>query len=379
MTIYKVRRGEQVHDVEGFAALVKLAQDGHLRPDDAVFVPASNRWHYARSIRQLREYFPQVEDPPPPPGKVREIPRDMVPPRSSGPSASQEEADDAAEATRVGEGAGADVVPLRRGRWTPDGKGVQVPVFNYEVDLDPPPAARPLRLVLTVGFALMVGGAIYLYGTGYAEYLDEASQRVEKDDVPVRTPTATPPLQAASSGLDPASVDAAAAAPPEAARPEGTPVAAVAPTPVPLPSFDTAGSRAKVMQAKLTPVKRPDQLGAAMRGDLIKLAVPVRAVRLAAVKKSRKGPVPFDLTIEYSAGDDLATSTRARHYWMIGAMAGRRASELRLNLRTVTIRTWKGEKRISQVSVPASAVKAISNGGATPESFLGQFPDLTAP
>lgn len=376
MTIYKVRRGEEVTDVEGFAALVQMAKEGALQPDDAVFVPASNRWHYARSIRQLREHFAQVEDPPPPPGKVREMTREM---RESTPPAP-----DPTAATHVNEdgerSGGADVVRMRRGRWTPEGKGVQVPVFNYEVDLEPPPAAKPLRMIAVIVFALLLGGGIYVYAQGYTEYLAEQAELVETGSrpAPPRAPVPAPtPSRALSQQDGPRDEPTPAPAATRAAI-AGTPAPAP-PTPVPLPSFDADGARRRVMSATVTPVTRTDQFAKAVRTDLIKLAVPVRNVKLVAGKGKTKGPVPFDLVFEYSLGDDNSRATHAKHYWMMVAMAGRRTVELRLNLRAVTVKSFRGNKLASSAVLPAELVKGVSNGSKGTDEVLARFPDLAKP
>ena len=371
MTIYKVRRGETVTDVEGFTALVQMAKDGELLPDDAVFVPASNRWHYARSIRQLREHFAQVEDPEPPPGKVREMTREMR--ESTNP------AHDPTEATHVqdGDGTGGDVVPMRRGRWTPEGKGVQVPVFNYEIDLEPPPAAKPLRLLLFVGIGLALGSGIYVYMRGYARYLESEAQRAEALIAagPLLTPARTP---------QPGQVSATRQQDEPDTPDRGTPkpvVTAGTPTPVPLPEFDSSGARSKVMNASVSPVTRTDQFARAVRTDLIKLAVPVRNVQLLAGKDKGKvkGPVPFDIVVEYSLGDDGSRATHAKHYWMILSMVGRRASELRLNLRAVTVKSFQGNKAVSSAVLSADLVKGVSGGSRSPDEVLAKFPDLAKP
>lgn len=365
MTVYKVRRGETITDVEGFAALVQMAQEGALGPDDAVFVPASNRWHYARSIRQLREHFPAVEDPPPPAGKVREMPRDAPQPPQQ---------DDSTEATHVQDGNGADVVPLRRGRWTPDGKGVEVSVFNYEVDLEPPKAAKPLRLIAIVLGSLTIGGAYYLYNTSYAAYQAKEGERIFAASLKGRAPV---PGQSAKPV---ARTPVNAATPVVTATPVTTPpvtLVVAAPTPVPLPVFDVDGSLAKVRNATVTKVARPDQLAVAIRADLIKLAVPVRAVVLVPGKAGNtKGPVPFDLVVDYSLGDDTTTATHAKHYWMIAGMIGRRANELGLNLRQVSVRSFQGNKVSSTAVLPAALVKGVAGGSTGSDALLREFPDL---
>ena len=374
MTVYKVRRGEVVVDVEGFAALVEMAQAGELGPDDAVFVPASNRWHYARSIRQLREHFPAVEDPPPPEGKVREMPRDAPPPAAP----PTRPGFDATEATKVqDEGTGGDVVPMRRGRWTPEGKGVEVSVFNYEVDLETSKGVKPLRLVGIVLFALTVGGAIYLYNTSYAAYQEKEGERLAGGLVGTSAPTPdVTPRAGSSADVSDTDVLATAVTPVPAATTSSA--VAVAATPVPLPVFDTDGALAKVHAAGVTNVQRPDQLATAIRGDLIKLAVPVRAVVLVPGKAGKtKGPVPFDLVVDYSLGDDSTTTTHAKHYWMIAAMIGRRANELSLNLRQVSVRSFQGNKVGSTAVLPAELVRGVANGSTGSDALLRQFPDLT--
>lgn len=378
MTIYKVRRGETVTDVEGFTALVQMAQDGQLLPDDAVFVPASNRWHYARSIRQLREHFALVEDPPPPPGKVREMTREM--------RESTNSAHDPTEATNVqegNEGSGGDVVPMRRGRWTPEGKGVQVPVFNYEVDLEPPAAAKPLRMIALIAFAFFVGGGIYVYTRAHAQYLANEAEKFDAERiVPVGTPEQAPLPATRRPVVDGGADTPAPAETLVVAKATPTPTPTPPPTPVPLPSFDSSAARSKVMNASVTAVTRTDQLAPAMRADLIKLAVPVRKVQLLAGKSKAKGPVPFDLVIEYSAGDAAAAgskATRAKHYWMILSMAGRRASELKLNLRAVTVKSVSANKVVSTATLPADVVKGVSSGSKGTTDVLSLFPDLTKP
>lgn len=375
MTIYKIRRGETITDVEGFTALVQMAQDGQLLPDDAVFVPASNRWHYARSIRQLREHFAQVEDPPPPEGKVREMTREMRESTNLGA--------DPTEATNVqegNEGNGGDVVPMRRGRWTPEGKGVQVPVFNYEVDLEPPPAAKPLRMIALIAFGLFVGGGIYVYTIAHAQYLaKEADKLGASRTVPVRTPEQATPPATNWPVVDGAETPAPASTLVVA---KATPTPTPPPTPVPLPSFDSSTARNKVMSASVTPVTRTDQLAPAIRADLIKLAVPIRKVQLVAGKSKAKGPVPFDLVVEYSVGDAAAAgskATRAKHYWMILSMVGRRAGELKLNLRAVTVKSLSANKVVSTATLPADLVKGVSSGSKGTDDVLSMFPDLTKP
>lgn len=370
-TVYKVRQGEQIRDVEGFAALVQMAQEGRLAPDDAVFVPASNRWHYARSIRQLREFFPAVEDPPPPPGKVREMPREQTNPQH-----------DPSERTVAedGSGNGGDVVPLRRGRWTPDGKGVEVPVFNYEMDLDPPPAVKPLRFLVLVGFALAIGGSVYLYHTSYAEYVERQAALLEAKmgassgpvtDLPPPTETRPPQVEETPDrAAAPTAVGFATLLPAPA-----TPM----PTPAPagLPAFDSGTASSRVMSAKLTPVARVDQLGNAIRSDLVKLAVPVRSVQVLAGKSKTKGPVPFEMVVEYSLSDEGNASLYARHYWMILAMTGRRANETRLNLRSVTVKSMRGTKVSSSAQVTADVVKGVAAGSQSPDAVLVNFSELT--
>jgi len=144
VSVYRVRLGDEVVEVDGVAGLVDLVKQNRLGPEDPVFVPASGKWHYARSIRQLRDLFPQQAAKP-------------VPAPRAQPAAEPEEP------------AGAQVLNLRRGRWTPDGKGVEVPVFAYDIDADPP---APLRLgLIVVAGLLVVAGAVL--ALTYGNYLGQ--------------------------------------------------------------------------------------------------------------------------------------------------------------------------------------------------------------
>ena len=351
MSTYKIRRGEEMIEVEGFGALVDLVKRGMLAPDDAVFVPASNRWHYARSIRQLREHFPQVEDPLPPEGKVRDLAS-----AERVPSVQQEDDGTAAEPTNV-----ADVVRLRRGRWTPDGKGVEVPVFNYDIDLTPPPAAKPLRWAMIVGIGVVVGGLIWIYVLGYRRHMENLGNRSFEKATDVVNATPLPQQSGARAATPEPRVTMAVAAP----TPEPTRGPAV-------PPFDERVARSKVLTAGVTAASRPDQLGPAMKTDLIKLAVPVAAAEVKPVQGKGK-VVPFSMRIDYALGDGVEPALAARHYWMILLMAGRRASESRLNLHSVTVRTMRDGRVTATTTFPPELVTGATNGSAAPEDVLSRF------
>lgn len=373
MTIYRIRRGEVVSEVEGFSALVKMAQEGLLAPDDAVFVPASNRWHFARSIRQLREHFPPesvVEEPPPPAGRVRDLPR--TPPAEPPPPLPSFEGFGAQTAPGDGESAGADIVPLRRGRWSPDGK-IEVPVFNYDVDLEPPAVLKPLRFIAAIVAGLMIGGAVWLYRASQAQSLAQAIEAEGGDGRGVDMPILERPQPRPIHTVRPrATATPTAVAATATARPGVKPAAA---TPTPLPEFGAADARTKVLSARVTKVARPDALAAALRADLIRLSVPVRVVKVQAAAKARKGPAPFEVFVEYSHGG-LSASARARHYWMLAAMIGRRANELKLNLGTVRVRTVRDGKKLSEVALPPALVRGVASGSTTPAALLEPFPEF---
>ncbi|HVO30140.1 MAG TPA: hypothetical protein VMV18_05375 [bacterium] len=329
MSVYRVKLGDTILDVEGLSGLVSLVKEGRLGPEDPVFIPSTGRWHYARSVRQLREFFPEgLREPPPKPAREPEPPPE---PEPSG-----------------------EVVPLRRGRWSPEGTGVDVPVFAYEVDADAP---RPVRLAAIVIAALAVGTAIAVYEVGYAWYYRDRASSMKTIALVTATPTPTPRPTAAGS---------------RPTQAVASPTASVRATPTPL-QINIAALRGQVAGVEVARVARPDQLGAAMRADLAKVAVPIHEVALTAGKGARNGAVPFQMRIDYVPVAGGTREHRVRDEYVILAMAGRRASELKLNVDSLRVRTLAGGKPVSDVVIaPALALKAWA-GELTAEDVAAAF------
>ena len=326
MSLYKVKLGEKTVEVDGLGGLLKLAQAGELKPDDPVYVPSTARWHYARSIRQLRDHFVEDRAPPPPPRApaAPRIPSPAVPPERN-------------------------VVPLRRGTWSPEGRGVEIPVFAYDVDLEAPPVYRNLRLIVLSGGGLLLVFLFWVYLSGYHRYLADAFPDGgihAPAPVPSRTPIPSPRKI------------------PATAR-------ALAPTPVPsqkqpqviAPLYDAATTLAQVRALKATPAARPDQLGTAMRSDLIKLTVPVHAVAVTAMKSTRDRAVPFKIVVDYAPGS-IAAASRAKHRFEIVAYLGRRIGEIPLNAGTIEIHEAQKGKAAMSKTVPVDLAKRVAAGSA---------------
>ena len=325
MSVYRVKLGNEIVDVEGVEGLLDLVKQGRLGPEDPVFIPASGKWHYARSVRQLREHF-AIAPPEPPPPK-------------------EEEPDEAPS---------AQVLKLRRGRWTPDGKGVEVPVFAYEIDAEPPQPVR-LALIALVGILAVALASTWFFG--YRHYLDSA---------PIPTGTPPPPTtHIASATLAPAPATPAPRAP--------VATAIAASTSVPLPEFDADAIRRKVSSAKLTPVSRPDALGAALRTDLTRLAIPVHEATLVAVKGARDSAVPFALRVDYAPPEKTSAVALAKARFAIVAMVGRRIGELHLHVQSFHLRTLAGKKIASDVEIPVDLAQRVASGSASRNDVSALF------
>lgn len=350
MAQYKVKVGETTMDVDGLAGLVKLVRAGQLKPDDPVFVPSTSRWHYARSIRQLREHFGEgdaVPEPPRQPAATRvSAPLATEPPRAprvarvtTNVSADRGEGDD-------------NVVPLRRGKWTPDGKGVEVPVFAYDVDLEPPAAFKNLRAMVLMGMGLLAVLLFWVYLHGYRSYLEE--------ELPEKAPGSGAPMPAFTQPR-------IAATPRTMPTPHAASTHVAAATPVPTatpPLYDSAAALQQVRALTPAPVTRVDQLGAAMKSDLLKLTVPAHAVTVSTMK-AHVSPAPFRIDVDYAPGD-VGAASRAKHRFLIVAYVGRRVSELKLNAGAFDLVTEAPKKKKPHVvSVPIDLAEKVAAGTAS--------------
>lgn len=341
MSRYRVKLGEEILDVDGLPGLVALAVAGRLGPEDPVFIPATNRWHYARSVRQLREYFPGVPaSSPAMPIEARQEPE----PHS-------EESD----------GGDAKVLTLRRGRWTADGKGIEVPVFSYEIDADPP---LPLRLIVLTAGGTLFALATWLYLFGYSAYVQRRAATetpsTSRSVLPAHSPIPTPPLRATATPDAPAAVASDAPAQPASA-------------PNPLPAFDGIAVHTRVATEPLTPVTRPDQFGNAMRADLTRLAIPIREIALVATKGTRDSAVPFALRIDYVPGDKSDAVATAKARYAIVVMAGRRIAQLHLSVKSFHLRTLAGKNVASDVEIPLDLAGRAWSGTAQADEVSALF------
>ncbi len=354
MSGFRVKIGEQTVEVDGLDGLITLAREGRLGPEDPVYLPASGRWHYARSIRQLRELFPGLPDPPPPRAPAAEP-----------------------------ETAGADVVPLRKPRWSPEGRGVEVPVFGYDVDLFRPARSPATRIAFLLAAGAMAIAAIVVYRGVYRRYLDRTLPTPERDRLAVveRTPepgrAARAPVPTDESGPATAAVAAAPDAPPAAAPGGGEPSpgsgeASPRPDATPLP-FDAEAARAKVLALPLGRVERPDQLGDEIKGDLIRLGVPVRAAEIRAERGDVTDLVPFRARVDYVAGEGISTATLDRQRWMVVVMVGRRFVAHDLRVATFRVASWVDEKKVSEVVVPVELARRAAEGAAVAGEVTALF------
>ena len=341
MSRYRVKLGEEILEVDGLPGLIALAVAGRLGPEDPVFIPATNRWHYARSVRQLREYFP---------GAPASSPAMQIETRQE-PEPQSEESD----------GGDAKVLTLRRGRWTADGKGVEVPVFTYDIDADPP---LPLRMfVLTAGGALFVL-AVWLYLYGYSAYVERkitaATPPASSVLLPAHSPVSTPPLPAATTASAAGTITRVA-----------TPLPA--PTPKPLPVFDGIAVHTRVATEPLNTVTRPDQFGNAMRADLTRLAIPIREIVLVATKGTRDAAVPFALRVDYVPGEKSDAVATAKARYAIVVMAGRRIAQLHLSVKSFHLRTLAGKNVASDVEIPLDLAGRAWSGTAQADEVSALF------
>lgn len=304
-THYKVKVGERVVEVEGLSGLVRLVQTGELKADDPVWVPSTSQWHYARSIRQLREHF----------GKEKEQEKEREPEEPSG--------------------TGGEVVPFRRGKWSPEGKGIEVPVFAYDLDMEEPPAWRVTRVLFLLAGGLFALSLVYLYLYGYEAYLSRTLAQLDAE-IPIERELDLPPALPGTTRA----VVRSATTPITSA----TSAIATAPTAAPTPLFDEAVAREKVSSARVTKVMRPADLGEAIRADLLRIAVPLRSADCDVPRNSTR----FVCTLDY-ATTDADAATRARHRFMILAMTGRRISELRMKVETIRFRSVTGAGKKAKV------------------------------
>ena len=62
MVHFKLKRGKKIYHIQEFASVLELARRGLISPDDPIFVPAANRWAYARCIQELRPVLREEND-----------------------------------------------------------------------------------------------------------------------------------------------------------------------------------------------------------------------------------------------------------------------------------------------------------------------------
>lgn len=386
MSVYRARVGDRIVEVEGLPGLIGLVRAGELKPEDPVFIPSTGKWHYARSVRQLREHFPGAEAAPP-------GPRTSAPPASRGAekqpgdarpgtsrpaprpgeetnAGTEPESSDEAQSGATASGL-AEVVPFRRGRWTPAGKGLEVPVFAYDVDLDGSGNGQAFRLAVLLAVGVVVVAAAYVYVVGYGRYQASLLDKVEDGQS----------VWAGSAGADAvpevAEVAPASDEPPEGGKParatapdaasSARSVKSAAPTRTPAArvSFDAADALARVRGARVTAVRRPDELGDALRADLLRIAVPLRAARFVPDRTPRKARVaPFVGVLEWTAREDAAAVSRQR--FMVVAMAGRRIDELDMNVSDLVLRSVDARGKSSETRIPAELAVRLWRGEADP-------------
>lgn len=402
MSMYKVKLGEEIVEVDGLGGLVTLVREGRLGPEDPVFIPSTGRWHYARSVRQLREHFPAAAPAPasssPSPSvsasapttdaaRVPATPRTpAAPTRAPSPPASSSrppsslsppavrpasrERRPPERRARVEEDTpppprAAEVVRLKTGRWTPDGGGVEVPVFAYDVDAEPP---RAFRMTVLASVSLIIGVGIYVYAVGGARVREKAA--LEHSGAGIATlvpahPTPPPVIEPTPAKSRPgraarndASRGKHPASPPTRATP--TPSRSTA-------SFDVGRARAEVTGAQETAVSRPDQLGRAIRLDLTRLGVPVHEVAVMTGKGPRNAAIPFHLRVDYAPPAGTHASRLAHDRFVIAAMLGRRIGELRLNVQSIHMRTLSGGRPTDDVAVPVDLARRNFAGAGADE------------
>ncbi len=375
MSTYKVKLGEEIVAVDGLAGLVKLVQEGRLAPEDPVFIPSTNRWHYARSVRQLREYFPGTPEPPKEPAKepAKDSPRGAAPsPPARGNGSREASPPQPTSGPPREESRGADVLRLRTGRWSPEGR-IEVPVFSYEVDADPPPGFQWVRLGLVTGSALIVGFFVWVYLSAYAEHIRQFETTGGDEFLAPATHDGATPLPASVAGTSKSGKKNAPRATPAQTKLAGvaTPVSSAAPspasatqTPAPATAFDEKSALAKVRSTSVTSVKRPADLGPAIARDLTRIAVPVRSIAFVPKKGVSGTAVPFVCVVEYVRGEKIEEATAKKHRYMTVAMIGRRVTELNLRLDSIRFIAIRGKARSESV-ISADLARRIADGSAS--------------
>lgn len=261
----------------------------------------------------------------------------------------------------MADGGDAKVLTLRRGRWTADGKGVEVPVFSYDIDADPP---LPLRMIVLTVCGALLALASWLYLYGYSAYVEKkvAAETPPASSVllPAHPPVSTAPVRADATPNATATIAQVATPLPPS-------------TPKPLPVFDGIAVHSRVATEPLNTVTRPDQFGNAMRADLTRLAIPIREIALVATKGARDSAVPFALRIDYVPGEKSDAVAKAKARYAIVVMAGRRIAQLHLSVKSFHLRTLAGKNVASDVEIPLDLAGRAWSGTAQADEVSALF------
>lgn len=373
MAEYKVRIDEKVYRVKGLAGLVKLIQAGRLSPDDPVFIPRTGKWHYARSIRQLREHFAtqtEAETPPEPPPENprvarpdfqavrREAESRPAPAVSSPPAASESGASSQAA---------ADVLPLKRParRRFESKEPVEVPVYSYDVEAETPSWVRRIFLA---GIVLIVGLVLLLWVISerqeYAE--DVKNNTVLATPRPTGSRVVRTPRPAGKTTEAPeATADRAAVATPRQATPRN------ARTPRPKPTQAPVDMRALRRDVNRLPKRTASSIEALekqMVEDLVRLKVPVRSLHIKEGRARGRQVVPFTVEVVYAADDAKANQRRVA----VGLVIGRAMAMTRLNVGPVILREHRGGKIIRTRKTTGIMARQLYERW-NPAEFLGSL------
>ena len=336
MAEYKVRIADKVYQVSGFTELVELAKSGRLGPKDPVFVPRTGKWHYASSIRQLREYFTEVPTPSAAEDSARIARPDFTPARPIDPRGPQAQQ------------APAEVLPLRRPE--PVGDPIEVEVFFYEVDARTPVWLRRVVLFGAVGvfgFGLLIGVVM----------IQEQGARIDENGYEPVSSTRRNVRQFRQVEDD--------ATPQPTTRRSDKKSSAAAPTPRPTPSVQLAVLRADVKRLPGGRPKSIEGLSQQISRDLTRMKVPVRDVTIRVARTRKKQTVvPYIVVVTYAHKPGAGDRRRAA----IGLVVGRAMTQSRLNVGTVQLRGHRGGKIVHKRRISGAHIKQFYQGGS-----LGQF------
>lgn len=346
MAEYKVRIDDKVYKVSGLAGLVQLIQNGRLKETDAVFVPRSGKWHYASSIRQLREHFdarktqPSMAAPPVPAPTPTPGPTPTTPPRGNG-SAN-----------------GAGVTRAQAPRRPVSNDPIDIPVYHYEIDEETPAWVRRAFLGVIVVFI-----GIFLFAWVVTE-----KQRYAEDIAKNPTLTATKALRThqprASRTRPPHTPDEVVVRGTTTPKPR-TSSAKATPTPV---VIDIRTLRSDLNQL---PKRRPSSLAELekqMVEELLKLKVPVRAVKITEPKAKKAAVVPFKVQVAYVHNKKRADYNRVA----IGLVIGRTMEITKLNVGTVVLQEYKQDKLVRRYTTTGVSAQQLYQRWNTSE-FLGSL------